>query len=49
MSASEVPPARQRATKAATSGLAAAICSASGWSGATPTKLAPNRVSGRVV
>ena len=43
------PPFLHSATKAATAGSASANCLATGWSGATPMKLAPNRVSGRVV
>ncbi len=49
ISASEVPPLRHSAMKAATFASPAASSSASGWSGATATKLAPYRVSGRVV
>ncbi len=49
ISAALAPPLRHSAMKAATLGSAAASCSARGWSGAMPTKLAPNRVSGRVV
>ena len=41
ISASLAPPLRHSAMKAATLGSAAASCSASGWSGAMPTKLAP--------
>ena len=47
--ASEVPERRHSAMKAASAGLASAHSSANGWSGETAQKLAPNRVSGRVV
>ena len=49
ISAWEAPPLRHSATKAATRGSASASCFEMGWSGARPRKLAPNRVSGRVV
>ena len=49
MSAWLAPPLRHSATKAAAAGSASAICTDRGWSGARPMKLAPNRVSGRVV
>ncbi len=41
ISAWEAPPFLHSAMKAAAFGSFAAICSASGWSGAMPTKLAP--------
>ena len=49
MSAVAVPDLRHSATNAAASGLLRTTASASGWSIAMAQKLAPNRVSGRVV
>ena len=48
-SAAVVPPRLHSSMNLAASQLVIATASASGWSGATATKLAPKIVSGRVV